>query len=724
MGSVDNTTYHSHSGFALACMLGISMSVAAEEVQTLPELTVTGQPGGGVLERVRVDPDKIPAPTPSPASLMKRVPGGNVNANGALSGQTQLRGMFGPRMNVRVDGAYIPTGGPNWMDPPLHYVPLPLLDSLEVIRGIAPVSTGMGIGGYVDARTKSSRFTDTRRFQLQTDAEGIVQSVDDSYSVGVVVGLANRHHRFHVVGAREHGDDYDFGSGVVKASRFEQDTWGLGYGFRHGGHAVGVDFRRTDTDPTGNPDLPLDIHFFHTSRINVAYTGAWGGTDLRVHIAHTDVNHRMDNFTLRDPQDVSALPLPPFQGTERRFVDADSRGLDLALSGTHALAGGALTVGLDGRREDHNADVFDPDFSPFFVTNFDDARWDTYGVFVQWSADLGGHWGVELGGRYDRVHTDADRVDAFPAQLADKGNALQIPVDIQGLRDDFNASDRSQTDNNLDWVAKLSYTLNEAWDIQLGVARKTRSPSYIERYLWIPLEVNSGLGDGNNYVGSIGLDPEVSHQVELGVDGHAAGVYWRPRVYYRRVDDYIQGVPAQDPRVIRVSGMANGDPNPLIFDNVDAKIYGADMDFGYTLHPNWHVDGVATYVRGRRRDISDNLYRITPPNLRVGLTHERARWAVTAEGVWVFRQGHISKTITRNSAVGTDAQTPSYRLLNLFGRYRLGHLSVLAGIDNVLDNGYIDHLAGFNRVVDSDVAVGQRLPGRGRNLYLRARYIW
>ena len=47
---------------------------------------------------------------------------------------------------------------------------------------------------------------------------------------------------------------------------------------------------------------------------------------------------------------------------------------------------------------------------------------------------------------------------------------------------------------------------------------KTRAPSYIERYLWIPLNVNAGLGDGNNYIGNIDLDPEWSNQFELGLD--------------------------------------------------------------------------------------------------------------------------------------------------------------------------------------------------------------
>ena len=65
-----------------------------------------------------------------PAKLMNQVPGGAVNNNGPLTGQIQYRGMFGPRINVRVDGMLIHGGGPNWMAPPLHHIPAGLMLSL------------------------------------------------------------------------------------------------------------------------------------------------------------------------------------------------------------------------------------------------------------------------------------------------------------------------------------------------------------------------------------------------------------------------------------------------------------------------------------------------------------------------------------------------------------------------------------------------------------------
>ena len=164
-------------------------------------------------------------------------------------------------------------------------------------------------------------------------------------------------------------------------------------------------------------------------------------------------------------------------------------------------------------------------------------------------------------------------MDAGPVE-ATSAQAMEGP---RILRDRFNSAGRNKGDDNVDWVTKLSYRPVGEVAIELGVARKTRSPSYQERYLWLPLESTGGLADGNNYMGTIDLEPEVSHQVELGLDWRIRRFYLAPRGFYRRVDDYIQGTPVTDPVVIAVS-TANGDATPLQFSNVNAEFYGVDVD--------------------------------------------------------------------------------------------------------------------------------------------------
>ena len=218
-------------------------------------------------------------------------------------------------------------------------------------------------------------------------------------------------------------------------------------------------------------------------------------------------------------------------------------------------------------------------------------------------------------------------------------------------------------------------------------------------------------------MGDVALDAETSHQLELGLEWRRADAYLAPRAFYYRIDDYIQGVPATDP-VVRMVSAANGHPTPLRFANVEAEIYGLDAEAGAALGRRWRLHGVLSVVRGARRDIDDNLYRIAPPNLTLALTHHRPRWSLTAESVLYAGQERVADS-------NDEQETGGYGLLNLSGRYRTaGGVELTAGVANLLDKAYAPHLNGPNRVVDSDVPVGARIPGRGRSVYAGVAVRW
>ena len=127
------------------------------------------------------------------------------------------------------------------------------------------------------------------------------------------------------------------------------------------------------------------------------------------------------------------------------------------------------------------------------------------------------------------------------------------------------------------------------------------------------------------------------------------------------------------------------------------------------------------------RDYNDNLYRIAPLNSNLALTNHHEAWSATLEGIFVGAQDKISDTITRDpaNANNSSAETPGYILMNLSGQWTPKHgVTLSAGIENVLDKDYANHLSGFNRVSNSDVAIGARVPGIGRNAFAAINYQW
>lgn len=690
---------------------------AAEELQPI-----------SVTDSVLEDPVRLKsrAIETDVTNLMERIPGGGIHSNGAISGQTYYRGIFGPRMNVLVDDIRINSGGPNWMDPPLHYMPNSLVESFEVERGLDSVSNGSTLGTTVKVTPKSSKFTDQEQFSLQSDAEVSAHSADSGYNAGGIIGIANKTHRFHITGSRDDGDDYRSGDGDVDGTEYERDSVGAGYGVQIGVHELSFDARYVSSKDTGTPSLPLDPNFFHTELYNAKYFGEFNAIGIALEVFHTDIEHQMRNFDLRPAPDFSSLPLPPFAGTDRREIDVSSDDSGASLTLIKSLANGEISFGIDGHSADHNATVLDPDVPPFFVTNFNNAEEDHLGIFTEWDGTFK-QASIELGIRVKQVKTDADDVDAQPANLPAASMMGTPPAAVRALRDRFNSSDRSQEDDLLDLVAKVTFPLSDQLSLVAGYARKSRSPSYIERYLWIPLNVNAGLGDGNNYIGNVELDPEWSNQFELGLDWANDRAYFSPRTHYQRINNYIQGVAVEatmfNMPIIGVSGGANGDATPLQFANVEAEIYGFDTDWGYQINRDWMLTGSASYVRGKRRDVNDDLFHIAPPRASAAITRNFGAGSVTIEGVVVAKQTKVSDELTDDpgNPNNNNDSTPGYGLINLYGKYTpqsYSNIIIQAGVENLLDKKYTDHLNGFNRVTGNGVDIGDRLPGPGINAFV------
>jgi len=342
----------------------------------------------------------------------------------------------------------------------------------------------------------------------------------------------------------------------------------------------------------------------------------------------------------------------------------------------------------------------------FWAENYNDVERDRYSVFTEWAGTINPNWELESGLRLSRVSSDAGEVGSNMAMMAGG---------LQTLRDRFNNSDRSQDDNLIDLMALFTYKINNDLDIELGLARKERAPSYQERYLWMPMESTSGLADGNNYVGNINLDKETAYQAELGFDWHTPKAAFSPRVFYHHINDYIQGVTSTDMTVNMVSGMNPMAATPLQFSNVDAKLYGIDAGWFVAINNDWQLDGTVSYVRGERRDTSDNLYRIAPLSARTMLSYVQTTWRVGIEAETVAAQNKVSSE-------NNEQKTSGYAVYNLSGNYQANDaITLSAGVNNLLDRKYENHLGGYNRISADPI---DRLPGLGRSAYVGVNVNW
>jgi len=655
-------------------------------------------------QRVSVVPLESPITQPSTGELLKRTPGGNLNFNGPTSGIGQYRGMFGYRLKTKVNGVSVVSGGPNWMDAPLHYAPMPLVKSVQIQRGVAPVSVGPeSIGGFVEATSYKSEFSEGSEFAAQGILNASSQSVDSGYGIGTVIGGANDTHRVHVLGVIEKGDDTEFKDGKILPTEYDRKAAGIGYGFTSGDQTFSFDYLHNETEDSGTPALPMDIRYIDADVGSFAYNGVLAGIKLDAKIHYNKVDHLMDNFSLRPAPGDMAL-------WRANLADGEALSFDVATG--FDWNSGELSVGVDGEFAEHNSNISNPNMPAFFIQNFNDVKRDRLGIFGEWGSPEDEAFEYEFGVRVTQVETDADEVNATPAMMMPPATML---------RDNFNNADRKLDWTLVDVVFKSTFLTLENISFDVSLAHKERAPAYQELYLWIPLKATAGLADGKNYIGNLSLKEEKANIIELGMKYDNGTLYFGPRAFYQRVDDYIQGTPvsAMSPATMFCTMMGPMCDNPVLqFNNVDAKLYGIDTDFGSELTDNIRIDGVISYVRGERRDIKDNLYRLAPLTSIVGMSYVADSWKATAEGVFSAKQDKVSVTNEETKSAG-------YGYMNLYGTYNAtDSMKITAGVNNVFDKVYADHTNGINRAMGSGVPVGQRIPGPGRSLFARVSYQW
>lgn len=686
------------SGAALAA-LSIPAFAQTSDPALQDVIIVTGSQSTSSTESALL-PDAAPLQGGDITYLTARTPGGARVGNGELSGQMQYRGLFGERLNLRVDGQRFASGGPNLMDPVYQYAPAPLVAAVIIDRGVSPVSKGPGLAGGADAIFKRIDYTNTTKPTAQYDLSVGGRSINESVSTGGVVGAATDTWRVNLIGAYEEGSNTKFADGTIGGTAFKRKAYGVSAGVKTGIGEFKMDIRRQNTDPSGNPPFPMDIQYIDTNFARIGYVNDFGRMTLEAKAHYTDVAHLMDNFSLR--------PAPAAMRQRATFADATTRGGDVKLN--FAALGGEVSIGVDGEAVEHDVTIINPNVDTFFVSPFPKVEMDRFGGFGEWQGALGPVQS-QLGLRVDHQSYDSGEAVTGPA----------LPMGPRMLAAQFNAADGSGTETSVDGVARLWTPTKNGLSWRVTLAHKQKLPGYIQRYGWLPINASGGLADGNIYIGDLNLDPETAWIAETGFDYASERAYMRPTAYLRNVDNYIQGVAFDDTIGVadtpaEMIAAMNGDATPLRWENVDARLYGFDLDGGYDFVGPLRIDGVANYVRGQRRDIDDNLYRISAPNLSLGLTYEGPNWSTTVETRSVAKQSKISMT-------NDEAKTDGYFVMSAYGDWHIKDgVKLSGGIENLFDEVYEDHLSGYNRNGFGDVAIGERVPGAGRGVFLRLSF--
>ncbi len=531
---------------------------------------------------------------------------------------------------------------------------------------------------------------------------------------------ATENFRIGYTGSYVNANDYKNGAGaMVKSTFYETQNHALELGVRRGSNLFTLDAGYQHIPQQGFANARMDMTRNDAKFANAGYSGAFAWGELNARGYYENTRHEMN--ILRDKIPGMNMPMETRGANIGSIVEAE-----IPLSSRDTLH-----VGAEFRR--FTLDDWWPPVStkvgnmgPDTLWNVRDGRRNRFGTYAEWETRRGRGWTEMIGIRGELVRMNAGNVVGYNSSTTTTGSAAYAADAAQ-----FNALDHARQDINLDLTAVARYEPRAGRMIEFGYARKTRSPSIYERYLWVKrsamsAQMNGWFGDSNGYTGNLNLNPEVANTVSATAGWRsAARDGWELKVtpYYTRVQNYIDvdrcpviadgsnGCTAA--RFSATSGFVN-----LQFANHAARLYGADVSWRAPLGESsgmgrFALVGVFGYVRGKNLDTGGNLYQMMPVHGTVGLEHRRGEWSTALDF-----QAVDAKTDVQ--AVRNELRTPGYALLNLRSGYRwkLAEATAIrldAGVDNLTNRNYALPLGG--RYWIGDKTGKTQVSGMGRSVF-------
>ncbi len=662
--------------------LPIALAVAAmpfashAQDGTLSEVVVTAPRMSDPLVVV-TDPKapQTPVPAGDGASFLKNIPGFNVIRKGGTDGDPVLRGLAGSRLNVLLDGAEFHGGCGMRMDPPTAYVFPEVYDKVTVIKGPQTVRYGNGnLAGVVLFDRVEKPFS-------ETGARGVASVMAGSWGRLDAMGDATwGTPDFYVRGSTSYSDsdDYEDGDGAKVHSAFNRKSYNVAGGWTPDSNTrLELSAVRSEAE-AAYADRAMDGVIFDRDGWGVHFEKRRISDVLRkieAQYNHNYIDHVMDNYSLRTkPAAANYMWNNPDRETTGIRASAD-----LGL-GQSTL----LTLGADRQENEHTLRTY----SGTTIVSVDsrsrvkDLSSTTTGTFGELTYALADKQRVVSGLRYDRY--SADRYNAMTG-----------------------AAVGSADENLTSGFVRYERDLGVATTTYVGIGRGQRAMDHWEATTY------------NGITASRQLDPETNNQLDAGLLWHGGDLSASVSAWYSKINDYVltYSSTAQGSCPTGTQNMMTGMWNCAF--NVDATRYGLEADAAWRFADTWTLRGGYAYVRAQNDSMDVPLAQTPPPEIRLGLDYASGPYTVGSLLRAVDRQDRIHAHY--GSIVGQDiAATGGFATLALNASYRINKTALLsAGIDNVFDRAYAEHISRAGAAVSGYNPATTRVNEPGRFIWLK-----
>ncbi|MFA5768178.1 MAG: TonB-dependent receptor [Bacteroidales bacterium] len=655
------------------------------------------------------------------ANVLEDEPGVSRGGDGVWATNINIRGFGEDRLVVLVDGNRVETATD--LTASFSMIDVNDIDHVEIIKGAQSSLYGTGaMGGIVNIITKQGHFSS--KPYVKGDFVSGFASVNRLFSNHASVSAGSKKWYLTLGGTYAKAGDLRTPDGILPNSQYTTDNISAKFGVKpFANHLFRIQYQRNWSKDVGIPGgnaFPGPATATYTDIGRHMLSASYSITGITEKLSVLELKY-FTQYIVRDvslePNTVTNTTLP--NGKVQRttpevfypFGKHLTNGVQLQstwdLTDNNVLIAGVDVWGrklTTGREKLIRVDVLNPAGDILKTNNLirgetpiPNSSFSSAGLFFQNETRfLEDRLTMILGGRFDGIRIR---------------NEQGVDVDyisINGERNDNPPAQRitfpAGEEKSMSWSANAGflYRLVKDVDLSLNVARAFRAPSLEERFKYIDLGNFVRLGDPS-------LKPEKSYSADLGLRIWKSRFNLQADVFVNRITNMIVEKPGEF--IYRLTSDSKEETIPaLINANVrKALLYGFDLKFAYNFSNDFVLFGSGACVRGIALETDGNLPLIPPLNGRLGIRYTNSRMGSMEFSVF--------GAASQDKIAEGELETPGYYRLDAALNTKTMYLGpvglqIFAGIDNITNNRYTNHLS-TNR---GDISVEP-----GRNMYIRLK---
>jgi iron complex outermembrane receptor protein len=607
--------------------------------------------------------------------LLKNINGVNTIRRGGHGLEAVIRGQNDQRLNTFLDGAMVYGACSSKMDPASTYANVNNYDSVTVIKGTQSVLFGAGGPGGIVSFKRVTEPVSKPEYKIGQNFNTNAGAYTTSGNM--VFPLSSKSY-LRLNGSSTNAGNYETGSGIKPLTEYLTTDYTIILGTQlTDGSKLEVNYSNNRQDQVGYPGLMMDIAYSYTDMYTLKYhriTPIGIFSTMNVELFNTDIDHLMDNTTLRGTT-----------GNGSMFTPSSSDTYGGRIIGT---IGNDIRAGIDYEHNTKNAEqnMTMMGSNVFMMHLWPDVETEKLGLFFE--QDISN---LSYGLRYDQVELEPHK------QTVDKGmmatqispNALYTSVydgTVTASKKDF---------DNISGFIRMNKELSHG-DSYVSFSVNERAPDTTELF-----NAKNSSTNMMKHVGNPNLSSERHMTLEVGYEGMLMGNHIIGSIYYNDVDDYVTTYRQNDNAMMA-----------RLYKNVDATLYG------YELTAHRIIAGIDTtlnlnYTRGEDDTQNRALPQIMP--LAGDLTFELK----SAKTNYGLRINFADTQDSFDSKVLDTGETAGYTVYDIFAGFEpTPNLRFTVGMSNITDKRYATHLNTTNTLDAS----ADRTDEPGRSLFGSINY--